>query len=65
LVVEDELQILALITRVLKGKGYTVLSANSPFDAIRQAEEYPGDIHLLMTDVVMPEMNGRELISRI
>jgi DNA-binding NtrC family response regulator len=46
---------------MLEEQGYTVLPAGNPTQAIRIAEEYAGEIHLLMTDVVMPEMNGQEL----
>jgi two-component system, cell cycle sensor histidine kinase and response regulator CckA len=42
-----------------------VLAAGTPGEAIRQAGEYEGNIHLLMTDVVMPEMNGRDLEGKI
>ncbi len=61
LVVEDEPSILRLSTRVLEARGYTVLAAGTPGDAIRLATEFPGEIQLLLTDVVMPEMNGRDL----
>lgn len=65
LVVEDELAILSLSKRMLERQGYQVLTANTPVEAIRLVEDYPGDIDLLMTDVVMPEMNGRDLAKRI
>ncbi|MEI7636219.1 MAG: PAS domain S-box protein [Syntrophus sp. (in: bacteria)] len=65
LVVEDELAILDLSKRMLERQGYQVLTANTPVEAIRLVEDYPGDIDLLMTDVVMPEMNGRDLAKRI
>jgi YesN/AraC family two-component response regulator len=45
--------------------GYTVLAASVPGEAIRLSSEYSGPIHLLMTDVIMPEMNGRELAEQI
>ncbi|MEE4136135.1 MAG: PAS domain S-box protein, partial [Desulforhopalus sp.] len=61
LLVEDELAILEMTTLMLTRLGYTVLAANSPGEAIRLADEYQGQIDLLVTDVVMPEMNGREL----
>ena len=61
LLVEDEPSILKLTTRVLTRQGYVVLAANSPGKAIRLASEQASAIHLLMTDVVMPEMNGRDL----
>jgi len=61
LVVEDEPSILVMATTMLERQGYTVLSTSSPNDAIRLAGEYEGKIDLLLTDVVMPEMNGRDL----
>jgi PAS domain S-box-containing protein len=61
LLVEDEHAILKMATMMLEEQGYTVLPAGSPTQAIQIAEEYTGEIHLIMTDVVMPEMNGREL----
>ncbi|MBJ6799447.1 PAS domain S-box protein [Geomonas propionica] len=61
LLVEDEPAILQMTTMLLKSLGYLVLTAGSPSEAIRSAEQRPGGIDLLMTDVVMPEMNGREL----
>ena len=65
LVVEDEVPILKLVTTMLSGLGYEVLSAISPSEALVVAKEYPGNIDLLVTDVVMPEMNGRELAGRL
>ena len=61
LVVEDEPAILRLTATVLEGQGYRVLSANGPAAAIRLAQEHEGELHLLLSDVVMPEMNGRDL----
>ena len=65
LVVEDEAVILRATTRLLEGLGYTVLGANSPGDAMRLAQEFVGPIHLVMTDVIMPEMNGRDLAKHL
>ena len=65
LLVEDEPAILKMTASILGKLGYTVLSAGSPGEAIRLAEEYTGNIDLLMTDVVMPEMNGRDLASHL
>jgi DNA-binding NtrC family response regulator len=48
-----------------KSLGYTVLTADTPSNAISLVEEHAGEIHLLITDVVMPEMNGRELAERL
>ena len=65
LLVEDEPSILKLATRVLARQGYAVLPANTPGEAIRLAGEHGGAIQLLMTDVVMPEMNGRDLAMKL
>ena len=65
LLVEDEPAILSLTTMMLERGGYAVLAAGTPGEAIRLATEHAGDIHLLMTDVVMPEMNGRDLAKNI
>lgn len=61
LLVEDEKSLLCLIKMQLEQMGFTVIAADNPLQAIKLAEEYRGDIHLLMTDVVMPEMRGQEL----
>ena len=61
LVVEDEEAILRLTCRILKDLGYMVLTADTPAEAIRLAHEQNAGIHLLLSDVIMPEMNGRDL----
>jgi len=61
LLVEDEIALLQLNRRMLTSLGYTVLAASTPREAVRLARERQGRIDLLLTDVVMPEMNGREL----
>jgi len=65
LLVEDDEAILNLSKMILENLGYTVLAAQTPADAIRLAEEHPGDLHLLITDVVMPGMHGRELAEQL
>jgi signal transduction histidine kinase len=65
LVVEDDLAVLQVTTRMLAGRGYTVVAASTPAEAARLAREYPGTIDLLVTDVVMPEMNGRDLAQHL
>lgn len=65
LVAEDEPAILDLIKIMLDQQGYYVLAASTPGEAIQMAEEHNGELHLLITDVVMPEMNGRDLAKRI
>ncbi len=65
LLVEDEPAILNMATIILKKLGYTVLALNSPEKAVTMAGEYPGEIHLLITDVVMPKMNGKDLARNL
>jgi CheY-like chemotaxis protein len=65
LLVEDEPAILTLITTMLTKLGYTVLTAGTPGEIIRLADEYTGKIHLLITDVVMPGMNGKDLAGNL
>lgn len=65
LVVDDDPQVLALARDILAGEGYQVLEASGGEDALRVAEGHAGAIHLLLTDVVMPGMNGRELAGRL
>jgi CheY-like chemotaxis protein len=65
LVAEDEGPMLNVIQMALEGRGYQVLTAQNPLDAFLLAQRHPGPIHLLITDVVMPGMNGKELQERI
>jgi len=65
LLVEDEIAILRMTAQMLERLGYQVVTARTPGEAIRLAREHAGGIHLLVTDVVMPEMNGRDLAKNI
>ena len=65
LLVEDEEAILEMAKQILEKLGYTVLAASTPLEALHQVETYPDDIHLLITDIVMPEMNGRNLADQL
>jgi two-component system cell cycle sensor histidine kinase/response regulator CckA len=65
LVVEDEDTIRSLACSVLQSHGYTVLEALNAKDALRLSQEQSGPIHLLLTDVVMPQTSGRELAERM
>ncbi|MFO7913028.1 MAG: ATP-binding protein [Desulfotignum sp.] len=65
LLVEDEPSILRMARMMLERKGYSVLPAATPGEAIDLAKTHSDKIHLLMTDVVMPEMNGRDLAGQL
>ncbi len=65
LLVEDEEQILRLGRQILEAKGYTVLAAQTPAQALNIRQEYRGPIQLLVTDVVMPGMNGKQLLTAL
>lgn len=65
LLVEDEPSILKMTTTMLERMGYTVFPSSTPEQAIKTAREHGGEIHLLMTDVVMPGMNGRDLAENL
>ncbi len=65
LLVEDEPAILRITSNILTEQGYNVIEANTPKEAIQLAREHTCEIHLLLTDVVMPEMNGRDLAKHL
>jgi len=65
LLVEDENAVRALIRSTLQANGYTVLEAHHGKHAIQVCEQHAGPIHLMVTDVVMPEMSGRDLAERL
>jgi CheY-like chemotaxis protein len=65
LLVEDEPGVRDLSREILEAQGYTVLEATNGDDALRVAGAHAGAIHLVVTDVVMPRMGGRELADRL
>ncbi|MGC8877880.1 MAG: PAS domain S-box protein [Anaerolineae bacterium] len=65
LVVEDSPEVRELAMLMLHQLGYRVLEASSGGEALRMVEEHPGDIHLLLTDVVMPDMSGKALADQL
>ena len=65
LLVEDEAAILSMTAKMLSKLGYRVLGAASPAEALQLASEQGDEIDLLITDVIMPGINGRELLVRL
>ncbi len=61
LLVEDDPALLNMTRAMLARQGYTILPASTPSEAVDLAKQHPGEIHLLMTDIIMPDMNGRDL----
>ena len=62
---EDQEQVRALVEITLRGAGYAVLAAHTAADALALAARHAGPIHLVLSDVVLPEMSGPELAARI
>jgi len=65
LLVEDEESVRKLARRALEASGYTVLQAASPLEALEIAARHPGHVDLLLTDVMMPDLTGRQLADRL
>ncbi|MGB8932467.1 MAG: ATP-binding protein [Anaeromyxobacteraceae bacterium] len=65
LVVEDDPAVLGIAIRILEDDGYRVLFANDPREALGVAARHDGPIHALLSDVIMPQLNGRELAERL
>jgi two-component system, cell cycle sensor histidine kinase and response regulator CckA len=65
LVVDDEAQVRTLARDILQGAGYRVLEAEDGEQALRVAEEHQGTIHVLLTDIMMPGINGKQLADKL
>ena len=65
LVVEDEEVVREMATEILRASGYHVLEAKHPNEALIMAAQFDGEIHLMLTDVVMPQMSGRDLAEQL
>lgn len=63
LLVEDDPALLKLVHRMLEGLNYQVLAARSPDRAVDLSGQHPGEIHLLLTDIVLPGLNGTKLAA--
>lgn len=65
LLAEDEAPVRRLISNLLRMHGFNVLEAAQGEEALAASERFPGTIHLLITDIMMPVMNGHELATRL
>jgi two-component system cell cycle sensor histidine kinase/response regulator CckA len=65
LLVEDEEALALVISEILATAGYEVIQATTPHEALERADSHQGPIHVLLTDVIMPQMNGRDLAGRV
>jgi PAS domain S-box-containing protein len=65
LVVEDELAVRKLVERILRADGYTVLTAADGAEALQICDAHEGEIHLVLTDVVLPQMSGKAIAERL
>ena len=65
LLVEDEEAVRTMVSKILRNKGYMVLEAAHSKEAFEISERHEGPIHLMVTDVIMPQMSGRELAERL
>jgi two-component system cell cycle sensor histidine kinase/response regulator CckA len=65
LVVEDEDSVRSFVSRVLRSRGFNVLEAADGREALHIARDYPNEIHLVISDVVMPGVGGRALIFHL
>ena len=62
---EDQPEVLALVLNVLRQYGYHVLGATGPQESLRLMRDHPGEVHLVITDIIMPGMTGRQLAEEM
>ncbi len=65
LVVDDDASMLHIAEVMLRHRGYETIAAPGPLEALKKSNEFRGEIHLLLTDVMMPEMDGLALAQRV
>jgi two-component system, cell cycle sensor histidine kinase and response regulator CckA len=65
LVIEDEIAVRSLASRILRDRGYNILEAKDGTEALSLAWKHKGEIHLVLTDVVMPGLGGTTLVARL
>jgi DNA-binding NtrC family response regulator len=65
LVVDDDPHVLSVTEHMLRRGGYSTIAVSGPLEALEQSRAFPGEIHLLLTDVTMPDMNGIVLAQEI
>ncbi len=65
LIADDERNIVSMVSQILSELGYEVLAATNAQEALRLSEQHPGKIDMLLTDIIMPEINGAELLRRL
>ena len=63
LVVEDDPSLLSAVEAILRRGGYLPIPASGPLEALNKSHEFAGEIHLLLTDIIMPDMDGLASIS--
>ena len=65
LLVDDEANVRRLVRKILESSGYTILEASRGTEALQICQKYEGPVHLLVTDVIMPGMNGQSLTEQV
>lgn len=65
LIVEDEIEVRHLLRAVLRKQGHDIMEASGGAEAVRLAEQHAGPIHLVITDVVMPNMSGAQMVTQL